>query len=265
MSDPKPPDDFDLLHNFAHDLKSPLSALKGYIELVEASGELNDRQLQFNHRAQQALAKIQNTVSELLTFARAEQRLELRTEVCDLQEIVDDNLNTLGILAQEQHIKIETDIASTEQFVYGDYRALDKVFANLISNAIKYNRVGGSIRISTEDRGDWIEVHISDTGLGIPEKDLPRIFEKFYRAKQNTDHQIEGTGLGLSFVQMIIDRHGGTISAESEVEQGTTFSFTLPRAVVSSDDFDRERDDDVDDRDQESREEHKDSDSGIIY
>lgn len=265
MSDPKPPDDFDLLHNFAHDLKAPLSALKGFIELVEASGELNDKQRQFNHRAQQALNKMQKTVNELLLFARTEQRLELRTEVCDLQELVDDNINTLGILAQEQHISIETDIASTEQFVHGDPKALDTVFANLISNAIKYNRVGGSIRISTDDKGDWIEVHVADTGLGIPEKDLPRVFEKFYRAKHKTDHPIEGTGLGLSFVQMIIERHSGTISAESELGKGTTFSFTLPRAVLSSGDFDRERDDDVDDRDQEIREEHRDSDSGVIY
>jgi len=101
---------------------------------------------------------------------------------------------------------------------------------NLLNNGIKYNKKDGSITISVKDDDNFVQVSISDTGIGIPEEDLPRIFERFYRVDKARSRELGGTGLGLSIVKHIVQAHNGEVSVVSELEKGSTFSFTLPKA-----------------------------------
>lgn len=258
-------EDFDLLHNFAHDLKTPLGATKGFIELIEASGELNDRQQHFAHRALKAVERMNGIISTLLDFARMGNEMELLIETCDLLEMVEDTANMLESAASEKQVKINIQIQPDAQFVQADAQMLTHVLANLMSNAIKYNRIDGDVYISSEDTHNGILIKVRDTGLGIPKNQQQDVFKQFYRVTKKDHQQIEGTGLGLAIVKAVIEKHGSTISLTSKVNQGSTFSFMLPRATGSSSDHDRELPDDLDDYLQEGREDIEDTDTGIPY
>lgn len=259
-------DDFDLLNNFAHDLKTPLSAVKSYVELIEHAGDLNDQQQHFANRAQTGLARIQQIIEELLDFARMENSLSLHFETVDLMEITLASVDLLETLAEERDISIYVDIPPGVQNIHADSRMVKHVITNLLSNAIKYNVRGGEIRLKAVDVRDFARIQVRDTGIGIPADALPRIFEKFYRVEgRKGQKKVEGTGLGLTIVKTVIERHGGEISVDSCPNEGTTFTFTLPRALGTSDDLGREASDDIDDQMQENREILEDSDSRDDY
>ncbi len=160
------------------------------------------------------------------------------------------------------NVTIEANIDPNAQFVQADNYFLDHVLTNLLNNAIKYNRIGGNIFISTEPAGKFVRVSVQDTGLGIPENAIDRIFERFYRVETKEHMSIEGTGIGLAMVKSVIERHGGEIVVDSIDGQGTTFHFTLLRANVASPDYDREPTDGLEDHFQEARDHVDDSDSG---
>ena len=149
-------DDFDLLHNFAHDLKTPLGATKSYIELIEASGELNDRQQHFAHRALRAVERMNTIITSLLDYARMGSDMEMLIETCDILEIVEDTADLLESAADEKQLTITIDIHPDAQFVQADNHMLTHVISNLMSNAIKYNRIAGEVHITTEDSKDGI-------------------------------------------------------------------------------------------------------------
>jgi signal transduction histidine kinase len=258
-------DDFDLLHNFVHDLKTPLSAVKSFVELIEHSGELNERQRRFCDQAQSGLDRMQRIIDELLDFARMEADMEFNIEVVDLKQLVEENVSFLGGMAEDKKVVVNAEVPPTAQFAHADKRMISHVIANLLSNAIKYNRISGEIVVSAESNEDYVQVNVRDTGLGIPEDDQPHVFEKFYRVNARDRRKIEGTGLGLAIVKGVVERHGGQVGMESIEGEGSTFYFTLPRANTSSPDHDREPPDDMDDRMQEIREELEDSDAHELY
>lgn len=259
-------EDFDLLHNFVHDLKTPLAAVKSFVELIEHSGELNDRQSRFCDQAQNGLDRMQRIIDELLDFARMEADMEFDIEVVDLKQVVEENIAFLNGMADDKKVTVVSDLPSAAQFAHADKRMISHVIANLLSNAIKYNRIGGEIIISAETKaGDLVQVNVRDTGLGIPAADQPRVFEKFFRVNAKDRRTIEGTGLGLAIVKGVVERLGGEVGMESVEGEGSTFFFTVPRASTSSSDDDRESADDLDDRMQESREELEDSDAHELY
>lgn len=255
-------DDLDLLHNFIHDLKAPMSSAKSFIDLITVSGDLTDEQKHFAHRALSNIDKMQVIINTLLEFARMEHQDELNITVCDLLEIFESVIEMSDGFASERRVTIEANIDPNAQFVQADNYFLDHVLSNLVSNAIKYNRIGGSIFISSEPAGEFVRVSVQDTGLGIPENAIDRIFERFYRVETKEHMSIEGTGIGLAMVKSVIERHGGEIVVESIDGQGTTFHFTLLRANVASPDYDREPTDGLEDRYQEARDHVDDSDSG---
>lgn len=258
--------DFDLLNNFAHDLKTPLSAVKSYIELVEHSGELNDQQKHFADRAQRGLARVQQIIDELMDFARMENNLTLHFETVNLMETIIEAVHLMETMADEKGVKIYVDIPEALHNIHADPRMLRHVVSNLLSNAIKYNVRDGQIHINATDVRDFVQITVRDTGIGIPEDSLPRVFERFYRVERRQGgRKIEGTGLGLAIVKTVVERHGGNITVESILEKGTIFTFTMPRALTSSEEHEREASDDTQDHMQENREIIEDSDSRDDY
>jgi two-component system phosphate regulon sensor histidine kinase PhoR len=259
-------DDFDLLNNFVHDLKTPLSSAKSYVELVEHSGDLNDKQKHFCDRALVGLERIQQIIDELLDFARMEADNTLSTSTCDLRKLVEKAVLLLENMAEDNRVTLEYEVSNEARHVVADARLMRHVFTNLISNGIKYNRAGGTVSVTTQRVGDVVQVTVSDTGIGIPLDAQERIFERFYRVDRNDRRRIEGTGLGLTIVQTIIHRHGGQISVQSEPGEGSVFRFTLPvQGQTGRVDFDREAPDDIDDKHQERRENHENSDSSDMF
>ena len=259
-----PENDLELLHNFIHDLKSPLSSTKSFVDLIIASGDLNKDQKRFAHRALSNIDRMHGIISTLLEYARMEARDEIDIEIVDLLDITEDVVRILEGSAKEHQITIHYDIQDDSQFVQADEILLQSVIMNLVSNAIKYNRIGGDIFISSEDAGEFVRILIRDTGLGIPENALPHIFDRFYRVPNKEHMIIEGTGIGLAMVKGVIEKHGGEISVTSVLDEGSTFDFTIKRASTASPDYDREPTDGLDDRFQEARLNLDDTDSGEL-
>jgi two-component system, OmpR family, phosphate regulon sensor histidine kinase PhoR len=221
----------ELISVVAHDLKIPVSAAKGFVELLSHLGPLNDQQRYYAQRTMDALLRMQGLINDLLGFAQLEAGVELKPHPVDLRVIVDRALEFLVETAAAQKITVEVDFSVDEFMVAGDARWLGHAVENLISNAIKYNREGGEVYITARLRHEGAQVDIIDTGQGIDVQDLPHIFDRFYRARQDGDTRVSGSGLGLAIVRMIIELHDGRIWVESERGQGSKFSFTLPLAV----------------------------------
>jgi two-component sensor histidine kinase len=250
-----PKDDFELLNNFAHDLKTPLAAVKSYIELMGVYGELNEKQQHFQDRAQLSLEQMQRIVTGLLNYSQLEQNRSLNLQVVDLYEMVETTVAILESAASEKNISIEIDIPIADSQVFADPLLLEHAITNLLTNAIKYNKHDGRVIVKARTSGaTQVRVDISDTGIGIPREEQRRVWERFYRIERQGQSATEGTGLGLAIVKAVIEKHGGHIRLASTEGKGTTFTFDLPRPRGSSQELDREFRDDIDDRHQEERE-----------
>jgi two-component system phosphate regulon sensor histidine kinase PhoR len=265
------PNDFqtEIISVIAHELKTPVGAAKGFLELIEQSGPLNSSQEHFSKRAMQALRRMELLIGNLLNLARLDGSTSLHKTDFSLGGIIREHVELLQDMAAARQIDILVSDNVDDILVHGDVTLLSQVVSNLLSNAIKYNRDGGEVVVRVTIEAGLIRVDIADTGLGIPVDDQSHVFERFFRSRNSRDHDIEGTGLGLAITQLIISAHGERIWLESTPEEGTTFSFTLPlvRQNASNatwDDIDAdtasEQPDAVEDDSQEARDEISDSD-----
>jgi len=151
-------------------------------------------------------------------------------KACPLKPIVTRVIAGLQKQAQDKEVIIKIEIAQDLPDIFADEARIAQVLLNLIDNAVKYNRQKGIITISTKEKNEFVQVDVSDTGVGISDKDLPRLFERFYRVDKARSRELGGTGLGLSIVKHIVSAHHGEVSVTSILGQGSTFSFTIPKA-----------------------------------
>jgi len=221
----------DFVANVSHELRTPVASIKGYAETL-LDGALDDKEyardfLKIIYSESDRLAKL---VDDLLSLARNEMGPPaLDFKPCSIAKILDWGLAGLAAKIKERELKVRLEIPVELPDVKADDSAVAQIFLNLIENAIKYNKLGGEIIISAHEKDQWVEVCLADTGIGIPPYDLPRIFERFYRVDKSHSRDIPGTGLGLSIVKHIVQAHGGEIKAQSQLGQGATFCFTLPK------------------------------------
>jgi len=230
MSDEKPESGIDssFLSIFAHDVTGPLGAVKGAIDLVTHLGDLNEKQLHYLQRAEAGLIRIETIVNNFLDYARLSENVPLDYEAFNLSEMVEEVIDLFSAELTTKNIKLQFDVDPELDAVEGDEDLLTHVVQNLVSNAIKYNEKDGKIWVNISDERDYVRVDVQDTGIGIATEELNKIFEKYYRGR-TSDVTIKGNGLGLAIAKMIIDKHGGHIWANSTVNEGSTFSFTIPR------------------------------------
>jgi two-component system NtrC family sensor kinase len=211
----------------SHDLRTPLTSIQGYVELLPYAGPLNEKQAQYIARVQASLKSITDLINDLLEMRRLESVPDLEMEPCDLREIVDHVMERLDQLARTKGQDLRWEKPEALPLVMGNPRSLVQVMDNLVNNAIKYTQEGGWISITaTEDEGHVV-VNVSDNGFGIPPEEQPRIFERFYRVKSEQARNITGTGLGLAIVKAVVDKHKGRVWVESKPGAGSTFSFVL--------------------------------------
>ncbi len=221
----------EFVANVSHELRTPLSVIKGYVEtLVDGHHEMDlDDRTKFLATIHRHTERLNSLLEDLLTLSRLESiNPGLQRESTSLHTlvggIVDDYRGRPAARAHE----LQCDIDPAIEKLLIDPLKITQVFENLLDNALKYTPAGSRISVTGKRRTDEIEVRVADTGPGIPEADLPHIFERFYRVDKGRSRDKGGTGLGLSIVKHIIQLHGGRVKVESKAGQGTVFILTLP-------------------------------------
>jgi signal transduction histidine kinase len=221
----------NFVHHVSHELRSPLSAIKQQHSVIldGLAGELTAKQGELLNRAQDKIQGLLDLINDLLDVAKIESGHGfLQLVPLNLEDILHRIVGLLRAKAEEQGLSLDLKFPEDLPLVQADGRSMEEVFTNLISNGINYSPDGGTVSISATPRGKYLEVRVSDTGVGIATEDLPKIFDKFYRVKHPQTRQVIGTGLGLSIVRGIIEEHRGSVEVQSKPGVGTTFKVLLP-------------------------------------
>jgi len=221
----------DFVANVSHELKTPLTSIKGFVETLE-SGAINDRQnakrfLSIIRKHTDRLGKI---IDDLLSLGELELRKDSIEKVeLDLRNLVDEVVMGFGhaLVTKQQTLTVNSQ--EGDFIIKADRDKIEQVFVNLIDNAIKYTKEGGHITVSLSRQKDEVAIIVEDNGIGIPKEYLDRVFERFYRVDKARSRELGGTGLGLSIAKHIVLLHNGKISIESELGRGTKVLATLPR------------------------------------
>jgi len=220
----------DFVANVSHEFKTPLTAIQGFAETLLA-GAMDDprnriRFLQIILEHSRRLARLTDDLLELSKMDA--DRLDLELDRLSVSQFVQSCLETAQRPATEKNLRVSANLKGSFPDIAADRRRLAEVLQNLLDNAIQYTPSGGQIVVSASSDGDQVTFTVSDTGIGIPRTDQPRIFERFYRVDVARSREVGGTGLGLSIAKHLVEAHGGRIWVESEVGQGSKFHFTVP-------------------------------------
>ena len=225
----------DFVANVSHELRTPLSILRGYIETLLDSPKTPREELSRILRVMDRHSKrLELLVEDLLTLARLESgNLDLQLGTVDLSSFFREMIRDWEKKLTSKHLNMIVDVPPELSPIRVDRTRLQEALYNLLDNAVKYSRDHGQIRLSARRRNGEIELSVSDDGIGIAKEDLPRIFERFYRAdKARSPDNVSGTGLGLAIVKHIAQLHGGRVEAESELRKGTTVRLILPNTIA---------------------------------
>ncbi len=223
----------DFVSAVSHELRTPLTSIKGYASILMA-GKLGDVSPQQKERLEKIDIHSNNLtrlVNNLLDIARIESgKVQMDLKDMSIKKLLDSIVDITTPQIKEKDILLKIDSKITVDKIKADPGQLERVFINLLGNAIKFTPKKGKITISIEEKKDAFKFSIEDTGIGIPKKDLERVFEDFFRSDNAQDQNIKGTGLGLSLVKKIVLAHKGEIWVDSELDNGSKFSFIIPRS-----------------------------------
>ncbi len=215
----------------SHELRTPLTSIKGYASILMA-GKLGD----IPDAVKERLGKINthsdnlvDLINDLLDISRIESgRVEMNITSCNITKTIENVHDLLTPQMKDKNIQWSTSIDTSIPQIPVDIRQIERVFINLISNAIKFTPEQGTINVKAHGEGGLVSIEISDTGIGISQEDVVRLFDEFYRVENEINQNVKGTGLGLPLVKKIIEAHNGQIWVTSKVNEGTVFHFTLP-------------------------------------
>ncbi len=213
----------------SHELRTPLTSIKGFAETILQEDLSKEEIMKFVQIIYNEANRLNNLVNAILDISRIEAaKVHFKKKKVDLKDIVENVIELVYPRIKSSDLVINRDYSDEEKYiVFTDEEKVEQIILNLVDNAIKYTPFGGEITIGIQNKGNEILVYVSDTGIGIPDKDKPHIFEKFYRTSISMS-VAQGTGLGLVIVKYLVETLGGKIWFESELSRGTTFYFTLP-------------------------------------
>ncbi len=221
----------DFVSMVAHEIKSPLNSVLMQLKVVMdgLAGELTEKQKEILEKSSRKIHSLTTLSSELLDLSKIESGLiNQDREELDIIELIRNQAEFYRDKAASKGIIVEISKTKDKIFMMGNRTNIEEVVSNLISNAIRYSPDGGRIVVSADEKKDCVKIVVSDTGLGIPEDEIPHIFDRFFRVKNEKTRHINGTGLGLAIVKSIVEAHHGSIKVESELGKGTSFSVYFP-------------------------------------
>ena len=220
----------EFVSTVSHDLRSPLTLMRGYATMLEMVGELNDQQADYVRKIVVGVESISRLVNNLLDLGRIEAGVGLQLEMLSVQDIVEVIVDSFQLQAQQKKISLMADISDDlPPIIEADQALLQQALHNLVENAVKYTPDGGKIWVRVKPRQRTLLFIVEDTGIGISPVDQPRLFEKFYRSSDRIAKKERGSGLGLAIVKSIAERHGGRIGVESRLGEGSMFYMEIPR------------------------------------
>jgi len=215
----------------SHQLRSPLASVRQYFGVIREgfAGEVTDKQKQIIEKANKYLDDLMQLINDWLDMSRMDSgRIAEKFEPVALGPVLSEILELAKPLAETGKITLDLQLGHNSLEVRGDRESLKQAITNIVTNAIHYNRQGGTVAISTREQGNDLVVEICDTGIGISQDNLPFIFDEFFRVKSSETRHVAGSGLGLPIAKRIIEAHNGHIQVYSELGKGTTFSIFLP-------------------------------------
>jgi two-component system phosphate regulon sensor histidine kinase PhoR len=220
----------DFVANVSHELRTPLSIFRGYLEtLIDDPHQPPGELLRILEVMERHSNRLNALVEDVLSLARLESPgMELTLSEVDLPELLHSIMRDWEKRLGAKQLKSHLNFPGNLPRLRADETRLQELIYNLLDNAVKYSKPGGTVFLRAETAGDSVRISVADQGIGIPENDLPRIFERFYRADKSRSNEHSGTGLGLSIVKHIAQLHRGSVEAESKLGKGTTISVLLP-------------------------------------
>lgn len=218
----------DFVSTVSHDLRAPLTFMRGYATMLTMVGELNEKQHEYLNHILEGIEQMSALIGDLLNLRRIEAGVGIKQEPCRLGVVLVEAVDTMRARAAAKGITLGLERAEGSPTIIGDRTLLRQAIGNLVDNAIKYTAAGGQVRVGLEVASQEVIVRVADTGIGIAPEDQVRLFEKFYRVKRRETGEIPGTGLGLALVKSIVEHHGGRVWVESEMNKGTIFYIALP-------------------------------------
>jgi PAS domain S-box-containing protein len=212
----------------SHDLKAPLTFMRGYTTMLPMVGQLNDRQQAYVQRILEGVGQMNTLISDLLDLRRVEAGVGIDRDPCRLGLVLVEAVEAMRARATAKEIDLRLEPSEGAPTIVGDRTLLRQVVSNLVDNAIKYTPEHGAVNVGLDTSPTSAIIRVSDTGIGIAPADQTRLFEKFHRIKRREMESVQGTGLGLALVKSIVDRHGGRVWVESTLNEGSTFYVELP-------------------------------------
>ena len=220
----------DFVANASHELKTPITAIRGLTETILDDEEVDkETVIHFTNRVHAQSLRLSQLVGDLLTISRLENgQNEKDYDKINFIDLVRQSVKAAQTSAEEKGHTLVTELPDTELPLYADRQNMSQLIDNLIDNAIKYTEEPGTITVRLKKEGSWALLEVQDTGLGVSPQYQQRVFERFYRVDKARSQSLGGTGLGLSIVKNIAEKHGGSVSVESQLGSGSTFTFRLP-------------------------------------
>ncbi len=221
----------DFVINVSHELRTPLASIQGYTEtLLDGALHDQDNNVRFLNIIRQNAERLGRLTADLLTISRIELRTQrFQFASYNVKDLMADCLDSLMPLAERKRVALHMDLEDDREEVFCDSEAVHQIMSNLLDNAIKYTPEGGSVRVAVRRKGSSVEIAVTDSGMGIPAGELPRLFERFYRVDKARSREMGGTGLGLAIVKHLVKAQAGDVRVESEAGKGSTFTISLPR------------------------------------
>lgn len=218
----------EFIANVSHELRTPIFSVQGYLEtLLDGAMDDPDVSMQFLEKAYHNAMRLNALLNDLIDISRIESgELKFSFRYFDVAELIDELVTSMAIRAEQRNVHVSVSLCPLRS-VYGDKERISQVLTNLIDNAIKYNRDGGRVEITTAPDPKGLRIAIQDTGIGIPEEHLSRIFERFYRVDKDRSRAVGGTGLGLAIVKHILEAHDAEPKISSNYGSGTRVEFVL--------------------------------------
>ena len=218
----------EFLATVSHDLKQPLSTMRGYLDLLQMTNTFDARSMRYIDNVNRSFNNMHRLIGDLLDIARIESGLDIDEEPVDLHQVLNEAQKLVIGDARQKSQTFEMTLPDTLPPLFGDSFRLQQVFVNLFSNAIKYTPPEGRVHVRVDVIADRVQVRVQDNGLGISPEGISQIFERFYRVRRPETDSIEGTGLGLAIVRSLVEAHSGKISVSSELGEGSTFRVSFP-------------------------------------